>query len=139
MAVPHNKYVHADLVHPSQWGACDRCGRLRFLYDLPLQYDQRGNSIQNIGLRVCRDFCYDEPATILAPVIIVGPEGVGDPNPRPTHYQQQNAAPSGPQLPFTPGNPMAPVIVPEQPQKPDGGWEIQGLAEQVYQFGFPGI
>lgn len=137
MGYPHNLRVHASLTFPRQWGICDRCSFLYFLDELPLQYDQRGNSVQNIGLRVC-ERCYDSVATVLAPVIITGPEGVGEPNPRPTKYQQNNAG-TGPQLPFTPGNPMAPVLVPEQPQAADGDWEIQGIAPQDYIYGFPGV
>jgi hypothetical protein len=142
MAVPHNLRVHADIAGCNDgWGICDRCGFLRMLTsDLPFQFDQRGNSVQNLGIRVCVDRCLDEIATILAPVIIVGPEGTGNPNPRPTKYAQNNAQGPSPQLPFTPGNPMAPVIVPEQPQKPNGEWTVQGQAAiQSYDFGYPGI
>jgi hypothetical protein len=141
MGVPHNLRVHADLVHPRQYGICDRCSFLYFLDDLPFQYDQRGNSVTNTGLRVC-ERCYDLPATILKPVVIIGPEGVGQKNPRPTKYAQNNAAGPSPQLPFTPGNPMAPVVQPQPGGSniaPPNEWTVQGLAEQVYRSGYPGI
>lgn len=135
MAYAHSLRVHADLDHPSQWGICDRCGFLRFLSpDLPFQWDQRGNSVQNLHLRVCVDRCLDEVATILRPIIIVGPEGVGQPDPRPTHYAQQNAG-TGPQLPFAPNNPDLPVV-----ETAEGGTIVSpGGYKQTYVKGYPGI
>lgn len=137
MSVPHDLHAPVDMHNPEQPGICDRCGAKWPLRALNFQFDIRGNSLQNLRIRVCPP-CYDAPAEILRPIIIRGPEGVGLPDPRPYHYQQQNAAPSGPQLPFAPGNPMLPVTVPEKPQKPSGEWDIQGLAEQVYFYGYPG-
>jgi hypothetical protein len=131
MSYPHNLRVYADLEHPSQWGIDDRTGFLEFLSNLPFQWDQRGNSVQNLRLRIAPEY-QDKVATILKPVIIVGPEGVGLPDPRPTNYAAKMAS-TGPELPFAPSNPMLPVVEPIE------GAPITGEAPQFYQKGGPGI
>jgi hypothetical protein len=64
----------------------------------------RGNSLQNIRIRVCpRDI--DTPNEQLRPLIIVGPEGVVR-DPRPYDYQANaQGGPYGPVLPSGPGTP----------------------------------
>ena len=42
----------------------------------------------NIGIRVCSRTCYDEVATILQPIVIIGPEGTLQ-NPRPAYWTQE--------------------------------------------------
>lgn len=86
---PHNLHVTTPFQSTVDWGVCDRCGFLYDLSQLPFQYDQRGATVANLGLRVCSRTCYDEVATTLAPIVIVGPEGTVK-NPRPTAYQEQN-------------------------------------------------
>lgn len=82
---------------PEPVGICDRCGEKRYLRDLVWQWDQRGQSLQNLRLRVCYDRCLDSPATVLRPIVIEGPEGVVR-DPRPPQYAA-DAASSGPQVP----------------------------------------
>jgi hypothetical protein len=133
MAYPHDLRAPADLRASKQPGCCDRCGFKYYLDDMPFQVDQRGNSVQNIGLRCCPR-CYDDVATILAPVIIIGPEGVGSPNPRPYHYQQEMSS-TGPELPFSPNNPDLPVV-----ETAEGGTIVSpGGYKQTYVKGYLGI
>jgi hypothetical protein len=50
-----------DIMDPSAFGTCDRCGALYNLCDLSWQHDWRGSSLQNLKLLVCRT-CLDQPS-----------------------------------------------------------------------------
>lgn len=89
MAYPHDLHAPTDLNEPLEVGWCDRCYRKFRLQDLLWQFDVRGNALVNLGIRVCAQD-YDEPADILRPVIIMGPEGVVR-DPRPPYYTQNFA------------------------------------------------
>ena len=84
MAYAHDLHCPTDSADPQEVGWCDRCYRKFYLKDLNWQYDVSGNSLQNLGIKVCQE-CYDKPADILRPIIIVGPEGVVR-DPRPPAY-----------------------------------------------------
>jgi hypothetical protein len=87
---PHDGRSPTDVDAPQPIGYCDRCYCRRYLADLLWQFDVRGNTLQNLWIRVCADKCYDEPANILRPIIIVGPEGfIRDP--RPPNYAENFA------------------------------------------------
>lgn len=85
---PHDLHCPTNINEPQDIGVCDRCYRKFYLSELVWQWDQRGNSVQNLRIRVCRDDL-DEVATTLAPIVIVGPEGVVR-DPRPYFYAQNN-------------------------------------------------
>lgn len=89
MPWPHDLHAPTNPNSPEEVGWCDRCYRKFPLSQLRFQYDYRGNSLQNLGIRVCPDD-YDAPADQLRPVIIRGPEGVVR-NPRPPSYDQNFA------------------------------------------------
>jgi hypothetical protein len=89
---------------PEPTGFCDRCQQKYFLKDLRWQWDQRGQSLQNLRIRVCpKD--YDDPSTFLRPIEIRGPEGVvRDARPFLTSPSEEA---DGPQLPLAPNFPLA--------------------------------
>ena len=84
MGYAHDLKCPTDIDAPQAVGIDDRTGFKRYLADLAWQYDVRGNSVQNLRLRVGPE-AYDDPAWILKPVIITGPEGVVK-DPRPYNY-----------------------------------------------------
>ncbi len=93
MAWPHTLRATIPLNTTVDWGLCDRC---YFLYDLEMlqfQFDQRGSSVQSLGIRVCPR-CYDSVATTLAPIRILGPESVVR-DPRPPQYAANAAGGTG--------------------------------------------
>ncbi len=89
MAYPHNLHAPTDIGSPAEVGICDRCGFLYPLGQLEWQFDVRGNALVNLGIRVCTRTCYDAPADILRPVIIIGPEGTVR-NPRPAYWREES-------------------------------------------------
>lgn len=109
MAYAHDLHCPTDINSPQEVGWCDRCYRKYRLQDLDWQLDVRGNALVNLGIRVCSE-CYDSPADILRPVIIIGPEGVVR-NPRPPSYAQNFAGGTTP--PADIGVFLAPNEVPE--------------------------
>lgn len=84
----HDLKCPTDIHRPEPVGICDRCSARRYLKDLIWQYDWRGNALQNLRIRVCRDQCADVPQPQLRP-IIVGPDPIPPRDPRPPLYQQQ--------------------------------------------------
>lgn len=125
MAWPHDLRTPTNPNAPEPVGWCDRGYHKWPLAQLAWQFDQRGNAIVNIGIRVCPR-CMDEVATILAPVIIQGPEGVVL-DPRPPQYQANFAGgvaaptaanpiyPNG--IPFPAGgNPISPQLTTDEGQ-----------------------
>jgi hypothetical protein len=95
---PHDIKCPTNMSRPEPVGVCDRCYTKRFLVDLIFQWDYRGNSLQNLRIRVCKDRCLDVPADQRRPVIITGTEGVVK-DPRPPQYAQN--AQGGPPPPTT--------------------------------------
>lgn len=85
----HDLHAPTNPSAPEEVGVCDRCYRKFYLKDLVWQFDYRGNSLQNLRIRVCPQDL-DTPAEQLRPIIIRGPEGVVR-DPRPPQYEQ-NAA-----------------------------------------------
>lgn len=98
---PHSLRVTIPTDTTVDWGVCDRCYFLYNLNDLVWQWDQRGAALQNLRIRVCPR-CLDDPATTLAPIVIVGPEGVVR-DPRPPQYAA-NSAGGGPAWSTIPGD-----------------------------------
>jgi len=84
MAWPHDIRTPTNPFQPRPIGYCDRCYRRWYLDDLDWQFDIRGQSLVDIGIMVCPE-CYDEPAEVLRPPLIIGPEGVIK-DPRPPNY-----------------------------------------------------
>lgn len=58
MSNPHGRATVSS--SPNPWGICDRCGFLYNLSDLKSQYDYRGASLADTGLKVCPT-CMDAP------------------------------------------------------------------------------
>lgn len=112
MSWPHSLRVTIPINTTVDWGVCDRCYFLFDLNDLVWQWDQRGRSLANLRIRVCPR-CLDDPATTLAPIIIIGPEGVvRDPRP----YQYEANAEGGTTPPDLNGFPFAsPNDIPDGP------------------------
>lgn len=81
---PHDIHCPTNVQQPQPTGWCDRCYRKFFLSDLAWQWDVSGNKLANRRIRVCCE-CYDEPATTLYPIRIIGPEGTVR-DPRPPNY-----------------------------------------------------
>src|SRR3974390_2787359 len=84
MPWPHDSRTPTNPFAPEPVGWCDRCYRKWPLADLDWQFDVRGRSIVDIGIMVCPE-CYDDPALVLQPPLIIGPEGVVK-DPRPPNY-----------------------------------------------------
>lgn len=112
MGYPHDLRCPTDMEAPRATGICDRCGAKYWLDELPWQWDVRGNTLQNLRLRVC-ERCYDDPAWILKPVIIVGPEGVVK-DPRPYLYPQESSQGTSTVYDFAPNwpSPSDPYNIP---------------------------
>lgn len=94
---PHNIRCPIDSRHPQPVGFCDRCNNECYLADLQYQFDYRGNSLQNLHLRVCYR-CLDVPQDQLRPIII-GPDPVPLNDPRPGFWDQEQNAGSVPPVP----------------------------------------
>jgi hypothetical protein len=94
MSWPHDGRTPVKPNAPEEIGLCDRCYFRYPLSALTWQFEYRGNSLQNIWLRVCpRDL--DIPQEQLRPVIIRGPESVVR-NPRPYSYAANFAGGTSP-------------------------------------------
>ena len=100
---PHDLHCPTSITAPEPVGVCDRCYRKFYLRDLVWQWEYSGDHLQNRRIRVCPQDL-DIPNEQLRPIIIRGPEGSLR-DPRPPQYAANAAAPSGPQLPFTPNWP----------------------------------
>lgn len=87
MAFVNSPHAPVNSRRPEPPGICDRCGARWLLRRLPFQFDWVGNSLQNLGLRVCRR-CYDVPNEQNRPSI-VGPDPVPLVSPRPYFYESQ--------------------------------------------------
>jgi hypothetical protein len=111
MAWPHDLHCPTDVSAPQPVGWCDRCYQKYYLNDLNWQYDIRGDSLTNIGLRVCPK-CYDEPNEVLRPVEIRGPEGVVR-DPRPPYYAANFLGGEPPIAYFVPPGMPDPGAIPE--------------------------
>lgn len=96
----HDIHCPTDISSPRAVGVCDRCYRKFYLDELYWQFDFRGEHLQNLRLRVCRDDL-DVPQNQYRPIIIRGPEGTLR-DPRPPQYAANAAAGPSPNLPFTP-------------------------------------
>jgi hypothetical protein len=94
----HSLLCPTDIRHPRPIGCCDRCGFYYYLDELVWQMDYRGNSLQNLQIRVCTRTCYDVPQDQLRPIII-GPDPVPLKDPRPGFWNQQQNAGSVPPVP----------------------------------------
>lgn len=75
MAYQHDRFCPTNQYDPEPPGWCDRCSRKFFLRDLDWQFQQVGPGLKNLRLKVC-PACMDDPATFLAPIRAIGPEGV---------------------------------------------------------------
>lgn len=56
-----NGFARVDSRRPSAFAICDRCGLRYNKVDLEWQYEWRGNTLQNLGILVCRRKCLDVP------------------------------------------------------------------------------
>lgn len=99
----HDIHCSTSISAPRPTGVCDRCYRKFYLDDLVWQWDYRGNHLQNLRIRVCRDDL-DRPQDQNRPIIIRGPEGSLR-DPRPPQYAANAAAGPSPGLPFVPSYP----------------------------------
>ena len=86
--------------NPRAFGVCDRCGLWYNLEELQWQFDWRGPKLQNLRIRVCRP-CTDKPFEFYRPVILP-PEPVSVPNPRPENFAADDGPPPTQIYPPTP-------------------------------------
>jgi hypothetical protein len=72
MADPLPKYARVDVVNPTGWSMCDRCGFYFNRNDLVWQYEWAGNSLYNTGVLVCTvgPRCFDTPDEQLRTIIL---------------------------------------------------------------------
>jgi hypothetical protein len=92
---PHGRAT-TNSTHPETAGMCDRCYLMWDLRKLRFQYDWRGPSLQNLGIRVC-PICYDQPSDQLRPIVLPpDPDPVFQP--RPPSYEQNNYGGISPEM-----------------------------------------
>lgn len=94
MPLAHDVNAPVDIRRPVVPGFCDRCNRKWPLSRLDFQYDWRGNSLQNLGIRVCWE-CDDEPQPNGRKPILIGPDPYPVRDPRPGYQTQESASGTG--------------------------------------------